>query len=253
MIPYVLQLLGVGFIWVSFHCIGMCGPIVAGLNAAHCDPSEESNWLRAGTLNILTYQAGRSLTYAGLGATAGWVGASLDGAISGVGNIVALVAGAVLAGVGLARVAGIPLSFADTANQSESVGGRLGRAARRLTRLVGNRGRLKFAVFGAVMGFLPCMLMFWVLGLAASTGSPLGGVGVMLGLVAMTTPVLIFAGNAPLAAGSSLQRYGETIAAVALVVSGLWLLLIGAAANGWVEHLAYSVETQWGTLKFMFW
>lgn len=253
MVPYMLQLIGVGVVWVSFHCIGMCGPIVAGLNAANCDPSEQSNWIRAGTLNILTYQLGRAVTYAGLGAAAGFLGESLDAAIAGVGHVVALVAGILLLLAGLARIAGVRLSFSDRASGPDTVGGSLGRAARRLTRFVGGRGRLRFAVFGAVMGFLPCMLMFWVLGLAASTGSALGGVGVMLGLVVLTTPVLIFAGNAPLAAGSAVQRYGETIASAALAVSGVWLLLIGAAANGWIEHLAYSVETQWGPLKIMFW
>jgi len=252
MVPYVLQLIGLGAVWVSVHCVGMCGPIVAGLNAAHGKSAEESGWVRAGTLNVLSYQLGRAVTYGLLGAAAGFLGESIDGLVSGVGNVVALAAGGLLVAGGTARLAGLDLSVGGDAGV-DATGGSLGRAARKLTRLVGGRGRRRLAVFGAVMGFLPCMLMFWVLGLAASTGSPAGGAGVMLGLVVLTTPVLVVAGNAPMAAGGAARRHGASIAAAALVVSGMWLLLVGAAANGWIAHLSYSFETHWGPLQIMFW
>ena len=29
--PALTQLLSVGVVWISFHCIGMCGPIVGGV------------------------------------------------------------------------------------------------------------------------------------------------------------------------------------------------------------------------------
>ena len=52
---FVIGLLG------SFHCVGMCGPIALALPSK--DPA-----------HILSYNFGRSLTYAGLGALMGSVG-----------------------------------------------------------------------------------------------------------------------------------------------------------------------------------
>ena len=46
---------------------------------------------------------------------------------------------------------------------------------------------------GILMAFLPCMLVFWCLGLAASASHPFDGALLMALLVVMTTPVLLLA------------------------------------------------------------
>ena len=53
------------------------------------------------------------------------------------------------------------------------------------------RSPLRDLALGAVMGFLPCMIVLWALGLSALTGSALHGAAIMLILVALTTPVLL--------------------------------------------------------------
>ncbi len=250
MTPYLVQLLAIGILWVSLHCVGMCGPIVAGLNAAHGELAPgEGRWWRVGrgVRRILAYQGGRAVTYAGFGLAAGWLGGSIEAVIGQVGNVAALGAGGLLILLAGYRLLGRGPSG------TGGLGQRLGRAARRLGRLFPTRGPARFAAFGFVMGFLPCMLMFWVLGLAASTADPLAGAALMVGLVAMTTPVLVLAGAGPLIAGGPLRRHGDAIVSAALAVSGLWLLLVGAAANGWVGHLAVDFTLAGRTYQMMFW
>lgn len=251
MTPYLVQLFAVGILWVSFHCVGMCGPIVAGLNTAHVDGDERWPRIRQGTINILAYQAGRAVTYVILGALAGWIGGSVDGLVRGVGKVSALVTAVVLIGMAVSKLAPLGPTGADAAGGA--VGSRLGGIARKLTRLLPGEGTARLALFGGVMGFLPCMLMFWVLGLAASTGNPMYGAGVMGGLIVMTTPVLVFAGTSPLVAKGAMREYGDTFSAVALLVSGIWLALVGVAANGWIEHFHFAFRLSGESFKVMLW
>ncbi len=264
MLTYLIQLATVGLLWVTIHCAGMCGPIVAGLNASTLDrdgDDADRSLLARGAINILAYQAGRSITYATFGALAGLVGASLETAVIDVGRIAALVAGMAMILVGLASMTNIrrflPTSSpttADSANgQTGSVTGRIGRAARKLSDLIPASGRGRIVLFGAVMGFLPCMLMFWVLALAASTANPLGGAGLMVGLVVLTTPVLLFAGTSPLLAAGRFQRWSSAVRAGAMMLSGVWLVLIGAAHNGWIAHQKFVFEMFGRSFTLMLW
>mgnify|MGYP000017655598 CR=1 FL=1 len=252
--PYLLQLVGVGFLWVSFHCVGMCGPIVASVNTAVSDEGNRRKRLWEGTLNILSYQSGRAITYAILGLAAGWLGASIEGAVQELTRFAALAIAGALIGAGLWTLPPVQRRIGQgTTEEVGQFGARLGQIARRITRLFPSTGRLRLIAFGAVMGLLPCMLMFWVLGLAASTAAPLEGMLVMLGLIAMTTPVLIVAGTSPLLAGEGWRRHGEWITSAAVIVSGLWLGLIGAAANGWIDHVHLTFELQETGYTVMLW
>ncbi len=259
MTPYIVQLLGIGLLWVSLHCVGMCGPIMVMLNTGTAAASEESSGgadLWVGVRNVFAYQTGRAVTYALLGAMAGGFGAVLETTVRVVSRSTVLVVAAALIVAGLARLPVIRRHLTGREEGSDALSGlgaRLGRAGRRLSRLVPDRGRLRIGAFGAVMGLLPCMLMFWVLGLAASTADPVQGAGIMVGLVVATTPVLVLAGTSPLLAGSSWRQYGETITSLALLVSGTWLGLVGAAANGWIDHLHVAFELGERAFKIMLW
>lgn len=269
MLTYLIQLTTVGLLWVTIHCAGMCGPIVAGLNASTLDQTDdgddtEPGLLARGALNIVAYQAGRSITYAAFGALAGLLGASLETAVLDVGRIAALVAGVAMILVGLASITNIqrffPTSSPTTTSTTDSpdgstgsVTGRIGRAARKLSDLIPASGRGRIVLFGAVMGFLPCMLMFWVLALAASTANPLGGAGLMVGLVILTTPVLLFAGTSPLLAAGRFQRWSSSVRAGAMMLSGVWLVLIGAAHNGWITHQKFIFEMFGRSFTLMLW
>jgi hypothetical protein len=137
---------------------------------------------------------------------------------------------ALAARVGLVHIGG-------GSSVSARLGASLARAAAPLLRSPSPWRPLRL---GVVLGALPCMIVVWALGLAALTASPLWGALLMLTLVAMTTPFILAIGAASrLFARPSRARQGITAALLAL--SGLWLMLVGAAGFGLVPHQHVSV------------
>lgn len=254
MTPYYAQVVGIGVIWVTVHCIGMCGPIMASLTAATgVDRAESARGRLWRALKaVLSYQGGRAVVYAALGAAAGAVGAGAQALIEDVAKTAGLVvAGAILA-AGVWKL--LPLG-ALTSDQTKTPWAAkwTGWALRRIGRRLPSSGPGRMAAFGFVLGFLPCVLMFWVLGIAASTASVVHGAAIMVLLVAMTTPVLVAA-----ACGSSLPGVfrhlrSDRVIGGAMLVSGLWLALIAAAANGWIGHLHIPFEIRGRELVVMLW
>lgn len=203
------QLIGVGVIWMSVHCAGMCGPIVVGLGVT-------------GPARVLQYQAGRAVTYALLGAGAGLFGDGLTRVSSAAGAALAALMGA----AALARALGVRVPARRAA--VVRIGARpswLEATLPRALRLVD--GAPPFAL-GMALAFLPCMIALWALGLAALTASPAWGALVMVALVAMTTPWLLLAGT--------LARASARFSRALLGVAGAWLLLVAAAGTGLVSH-----------------
>jgi sulfite exporter TauE/SafE len=98
---------------------------------------------------------------------------------------------------------------------------------------VGRSPFLGSVLMGAALGLLPCVLMFWTLGIAATTASPLHGAGVMVTLVLLTTPTLLAAGCA-----ASIWRikWSERAVGVVLLMSSAWMLLVALAANDVISH-----------------
>lgn len=238
---FYAQVFSIGLVWVFFHCGGMCGPIVAGVTAdvRRGSPGREVA-ARAG--RVLSYQFGRATTYAVLGAFAGMVGGAFESALRQFTQSAGLILAAVLIAVGLAK---LPIWRRSTAGNGLArwTGDFLGKAMLTLQRRGPKSGALRYAMLGAMLGLLPCMLMFWVLSIATSTASPIHGAGVMVLLVAMTTPTLLFAGTA--AAFGGRRFNGDWVASLAMVFSGVWLGLIASAANGWLEHIHVQF-TLWG-------
>lgn len=230
---FYAQVLSIGVVWVFFHCGGMCGPILAGVTSDVKGATRARALLARGG-RVLSYQFGRALTYAILGAFAGWVGGAFEASLRSFTQVAGLVLSVVLVGVGISR---LPV-------WSRSVGGGrfarvtgdfLGKAMMALQRRGPKSGFLRYAMLGAMLGLLPCMLMFWVLSVATSTASPLHGAGVMVLLVLMTTPTLLVAGTAAALGGRRFS--GQWVAPLAMILSGVWLGLIAVAANGWIEHI----------------
>lgn len=248
--PQYAQLVGLGIVWVSFHCSGMCGPIVAGLTAG--TQSQGTRWekLRGGAGTVLSYQGGRLVTYLILGATAGALGASVEAAVDGVARIAGLAIAGVFVLVGLYRLL-------STEGSEPSFGGRFaGRLLGRALKWAGRRGSRRpssMVIVGAAMGLLPCMTMYWVLSLSASTASPLHGAALMGLLVGLTTPVLLIAGCAPLVASPRWRKAGARLVPAGIVVSGIWLGLVTAAANEWIAHKAFELELGSQTYYVMLW
>ena len=226
------QLLSLGVLWISIHCAGMCGPLLIGLDLAGAARGVPP-W--RGALQVLAYQAGRGLTYAWLGGLCGLLGAQLNSHITQASGLLAIACGLVPI-VSLLRQRFSKPQPISLRPPTKSIFAQLSAEARSiLTRLAGQRSLLSGLALGGAMGFLPCMLMLWTLGLAALTASPLHGALVMLLLVAMTTPVLLVLTLLPhLALGR--RRRHQRLAMYLPAISGLWLLLCGGAAMNLWPH-----------------
>lgn len=205
------QLYGVllvqGSLWVLGHCPGMCGPLVVGLRFP-------------GALSLLAYQGGKAVTYALLGALAGWVGGWAVLGLRVWAPVLLLAVAVVMVVAGIRGLRGRGAG-------SIPVPAWLSGAIRRWS-----AGRGGPFLLGLVLAFLPCAVVVWTLGLSVASASPLHGALLAIGLVALNTPVLLavhlLAAGAWMAALRARLRW---LPPLGLILAGLWLagsaLLIG--------------------------
>jgi len=172
------------------HCLGMCGGIMGALSFAL---PEETRAQAPRLLGFLAaYNLGRIASYAGAGAVAGGLGLTLvEG--SGSAEVGLLLRGAaallmVLAGLHLA-------GWLPAAGQVERLGAPLWHRLEPLARrLVPVRTPWRAALYGAVWGWLPCGLVYAMLGVAAGEANVAGGALVMTAFGLGTLPVLLATG-----------------------------------------------------------
>ena len=247
--PSLAQLFSVGILWISFHCAGMCGPILCGLDVTG---AARGHGVVRGTAALLLYQLGRAFSLCTLGALAGVVGSSVGRGLERGGPLVALVAAAVslLLAVRSWRGASSAQPLRISTRRSSILGG--GRALwNRLLMALQGLGAARPLAIGLVLGFLPCMIVVWALSLAASAGSPARGALVMLGLVAMTTPTLFFSTLLPrLALRRSWLRHA---APMLLLTSSLWLFLVGLAGLAVIDHAHLGFSLAGRSFTVMLW
>jgi sulfite exporter TauE/SafE len=201
-----------GLLMGGSHCLGMCGPLLAsmGLSAGHgAGPARA-------TAGQLPYHLGRVTTYGAIGAVMGGTGAFVNvaGRMAGVGEIVALLAGALMValGLGAAGLGGLLGRF------EASASGQLLRLARPL--LQGGSSRLY--PLGLAMGLLPCGAS-WTLFLgSAASGGPVPGLLMALAFGLGTVPGLLL--PAALGAWVGQRARGTLRRAGGLVVAALGVL-----------------------------
>lgn len=202
----------------SSHCVGMCGGFAAmvGMNTG-------TVW---GNLRAqLIYSAGRLISYATLGAVAGFAGKRLIETAPAVANVPAalcIIAGVVLLREGLMATGIWPRRIAGT-----SAGAcLLGPLFSSLFRLPGARNVF---VAGVATGLLPCGLVYAFVSLAGSTGDFLQGMLTMLAFGAGTVPLMVLTGcGASLLSWTAQQRFWR-VAAWSVVATGLLTLGRGLA------------------------
>lgn len=231
--------LSLGSAWVSLHCAGMCGPLIAGLRIGHLGSATVGTRLRIVT-QVVAYQAGRGLVLAAAGALAGWCG----GAVATLLQDGQLWCGVILAALFFAialRRLGVRLSIrgagrAVPGGAAPNAGaGPLARLLQLLPAGLARHSHLAAAALGAVMALLPCGIVLWTLGLAAASAAPVQGALLMALLVMLTTPVLL--GSAALAGAVSRAAppswraawrgwTGRWLPAAALAFSGSWILAL---------------------------
>ena len=205
----------------SPHCLGMCGSfaLACGDRAAH----------------TLSWHAGKTTTYALLGAVAGALGASVPGP-TWVGSVLS---------------AGLLLWF------SAALAGLTGEPALRLpgvvslaTRTAGADDLATRYLFGLVNGLLPCGLVYATLGIAVASGSALGGALTMVAFGLATVPGLtLFSGLVRRAMGEGVATRRAVAALIA--VTGLWVIAqrhLSAGAPGHGPHTTMDARDSSPTL-----
>jgi len=167
------------------HCAGMCGGIVAALSGQ----AGGRRW------NLhLGYSAGRIASYAAAGAiagTAGSIGLLFDGVLP-VQMTLYVLANVLLIGLGL-YLAGVSQVVA----RFERLGLALWQRLQPVTRRLLPADTLPRAVgLGLLWGWIPCGLVYAMLGTALLTGDALSGAAVMAAFGLGTVPNLLLAGLA---------------------------------------------------------
>jgi sulfite exporter TauE/SafE len=188
-------------LFLSLHCVGMCGGFVALISVA---PSLSSSvaaagsgsasltgscWRRVVLPQQLVFNAGRIASYTLLGAMAGALG-SFTSLLSNTGRIQALLmvgAGVLMICTGLA-LAGLMKHWSPFKEKVATPQPWLVRGFEHVTRLPKSMRALPF---GALLGFLPCGLIYSMLAKAASSGSAAWGALVMLAFGFGTVPALL--------------------------------------------------------------
>lgn len=252
-LPLYAQLLGVGILWVTIHCSGMCGPIMAGLViGTGTTDAVTQPWRHRWSVakQVFAYQSGRGIMYALLGMSAGFLGARVETAVQTVASFASLTVALALLIAGFLKlpdVVAIRQALAARRRTANAEAGHPPPKPKLTTRFVGAMmralpsaqqlsGPARMFVVGFILGLLPCSLTFWVLGLSAASTSPLHGALLMLVLIALTTPVLLAAGLSTTLISPRLRRYGANLVPFGMMLSGIWLLLISLAANGLIAH-----------------
>jgi len=205
-----LSLIFVSGVLGSAHCIGMCGGIAATMSLGTRSVTEAL--LRQGCWSL-----GRTLTYMFLGVMASALGAKfLNSQADAVWlqALFAIVAGVLLIAQGLHAAGWL----------NWRVRRKTGRPC--VTTTVFSqffRGGSSIGVFiaGLLTGFLPCGLVYSFLALAASTGSVVKGVLIMLSFGMGTIPVMLLTGTGLSLATIGIRRKLIRLAAVSVVVTGL--------------------------------
>jgi sulfite exporter TauE/SafE len=204
----------------SLHCVGMCGPILLAFSQVFRPPGEQGGGSLALQRDFLFYHAGRIWTYGMLGFLAGLLGKSLRQGAALVGWQKPV---SILIGVSVV-VVGVLLLGVVRGTRTEAVLNGCGikrlRESRWFKSLLHGRGLAARLLLGAVMGLLPCGLVYAMLVMVAALPTPLHS---MLGMVVFGIGTLPSLTAVLLASGMVsrwLRNYGTRLVAVALIVTG---------------------------------
>jgi hypothetical protein len=211
----------------TLHCIGMCGGIMGALSVAlpqgtRTQPARLVGFLAA-------YNLGRVLSYTVAGALAGSLGRTLvsgSGSVE-VGLILRLVAALLMILAGLNLAGWLPV-----VGRVERLGAPLWRRLEPVARrLVPVQSATRAVLYGAIWGWLPCGLVYTMLGVAAGQATVAGGAVTMAAFGLGTLPTLLatglFAGRLyGLGRRPLLQRIGG-LAVAGVGLATLTYILVG--------------------------
>ncbi len=230
MIATVLGVLGASLIG-SAHCAAMCGGFVCFYTGS-ATPARDAPMIRAHAL----YNVGRLVSYLVLGAAAGAVGAGVTqlGALAGIAQAAAIVAGLLMIGWAVSTLAaqhGLRLGGPKLPASWERM---LGGALHHLREQpVGVRA----ATMGLLTTLLPCGWLYVFVAAAGGTGNVRDAMLVMTAFWLGTVPALAAVGLGAQRALGPLRLRLPTLSAVTVLAIGVLtvagrLIMVAGASHG---------------------
>lgn len=201
---------GIGLLG-SLHCIGMCGPLALALPVG-----SQKGLARA--LDILAYNLGRALTYAGIGVLVGLIGHQLT--LWGWQQALSIGAGLLM----IASLAGQRLSW----GRLPGLGKWHGRIAHALvSNLKRARGPGAMLGIGLLNGLLPCGLVYVGLLAAIAMGTTARSATLMFAFGLGTLPALAGMMAAGSLMGPSVRQRFHRMVPLAVILIATLLILRG--------------------------
>jgi sulfite exporter TauE/SafE len=210
----------------SIHCLQMCGPIVISYSVSL---AHHGAFRREMLLAHLSYNAGRVVTYATLGALAGAAGSGIGmlGKMAGLASAVRLVSGAAMIVTGILMLRVLPRKVLVQVERR----GAMKLFSRSIGRLlVSSRALGKFGL-GLMLGFLPCGLIYGALLKAVETARPLAGALTMMAFGLGTAVALLGMGMVSSIAGLRMGGWGNRVAGASILIAGAILIWRGLTAG----------------------
>ncbi|MEY4118097.1 MAG: hypothetical protein RLZZ116_1425 [Planctomycetota bacterium] len=221
----------------SAHCAGMCG----GLALAASGPIGAVDGSRS--IRQVGYHAGRLASYAGVGAIAGLVGSVVDdaGTLVGVQQVAAIVAGSMIALMGVMAIAraiglrvpaaGVPMPMVRAAQRVHAATLRLPPTYRGLP-------------IGLATPLLPCGWLYAFAAIAAASASMPLGAFVMAAFWLGTVPAVVIASNGARIAFARLGRAAPVVAGIAMIAVGLHAAVVRGGAAERAMHEVRGSQVQ---------
>lgn len=216
------------------HCLGMCGPLVTMYGERLDGESDRVGWYEI--RQHLLFNAGRTVSYALVGATVGVLGMLVydAGAVAAIADGIRAVVG-VAVGVGIV-VAGGSYALEGAFAFPRSISGSNGLFSRVVAALEGRVDHWvsgpRIVGLGMLHGLLPCPILYPVYLYAFVRGSPVAGF-VSLALVGLGTfPTLFACGTAFQSLRPETRERLYRALGVAFVVLGYLPLSMGLASVG---------------------
>lgn len=195
----------------SLHCIGMCGPIAVAL------PLGNKGWGHR-TIGGLTYNTGRIITYAVLGAVFGLLGKGIE--MAGLQRWASI-----LIGVAMVLSVLFPVLFKGKAKLEQFLFGYAGRMIGKFRKLFTINSLPSLFLIGLLNGLLPCGLVYVAIAGALNTNDVLNGILFMIVFGLGTLPVMLaipLLGN--LIGQGFRKKYNHVLSTIVVIIGVLFIL-----------------------------
>ena len=205
--PLTIGLIG------SFHCIGMCGPIVVVLPLKKHD-------LISKISGAVLYNSGRVATYSMLGILFGLLGRGIH--LAGFQRWTSIL-------LGSAMIISVlfPFVFREKITIAGLFSGFAARLILRLKKLFTDRSYYSLLMIGLLNGLLPCGLVYVAIAGAISSGAVFSGILFMMLFGIGTIPLLLVATLASDAIGQRLRSKMQKVVPYFVFLLGVLFILRG--------------------------